>query len=208
MVFNTNRTRLITLSVVLFILMSACSTTQKTTHSSRTAIEQLLHSEAILKSLTQQKQDDLPIPHGAKVTVSTAGLSADNSFVGDVVSGWLGSQGFLLESPGHAQYRIHIVVSALGTEFDETFFGIPPVSGSFIPISIPELSLYKSQNQLGYSNFYLNIFEHPSGRLVHTSPPYIAQTFYNDYTVLFLFTINKTNLRHAPKSKSFSRLIE
>ena len=208
MVLNARRIGWITLIVVFFILTSACSTTQKTTHSPRTAIEQLLHSEAISKSLTQQTQGDLPIPHGAKVTVSTAGLSADNPFVGDVVSGWLGNQGFLLESPEHAQYRIHIVVSALGTEFDETFFGIPPVSGSFIPISIPELSFYKSQNQLGYSNFYLNIFEHPSGRLVHTSPPYMAETFYNDYTVLLLFTFNKTNLRHPPKSKSLSRLVE
>lgn len=202
------RIGLIMLGVVFLILTSACSTTQKTAHSPRTAIEQLLHSEAISRSLAQQTQGDLPIPHGAKVSVSTAGLSADNPFVGDIVGGWLGNKGFLMASPENAQYRIHIVVNALGTEFDETFFGIPPVSGSFLPISIPELSFYKSQNQIGYSNFYLNIFEQPSGRLIYSSPPYMAETFYNDYTILLLFKFNRTDLRHPPRSRSFSRLVE
>ncbi|MCB1985606.1 MAG: hypothetical protein H6940_12115 [Burkholderiales bacterium] len=199
---------LVTMGVVFLIIMSACSTTQKTTHSPRTAIEQLLHSEAISRSLNRQTQRDLPMPYGAKVTLSTAGLSADNPFIGEVVGGWLGNQGFLIDSPENAQYRIHIVVNALGTEFDETFFGIPPVSGSLVPISIPELAFYKAQNQVGYSNFYLNIFEHPSGRLVHTSPPYMAETFYNDYTVLLMFKFNRTDLRHPPKSRSLSRLVE
>ncbi len=202
------RVGVVVLSTVLLVIMSACSTTQRTTHSPRTAIEQLLHSEAISRSLKQKTQQELPIPGGAKVAISTAGLSGDTPFVGDVVGGWLGNQGYLIESPENAQYRVHIVVNALGTEFDETFFGIPPVNSAFIPISLPQLSFYKSQNQVGYSNFYLNVFEHPSGRLVHTSPLYMAETFYNDYTVLFLLKFNKTDLPHPPKSKSLSRLVE
>lgn len=199
---------LIILGVVFLVMISACSTTQNKSHSLRTAIEQLLHSEAISKSLTKEEHGDLPIPPAAKIAVSTAGLSADNAFVGDIVGGWLGNQGFILESPENAQYRIHILVNSLGTEFDETFFGIPPISGSFIPIATPELSFYKSQNQIGYSNFYLNIFEQSSGRLIYSSPPYMAETFYNDYTFLLMFKFNKTDLRHPPKSRSLSRLIE
>ena len=199
---------LVAMGVAFLILISACSSTQKITHSPRTAIEQLLHSEAVSKSLSSQAEVDLSIPSGAKVTVTTAGLSADTAFVGDVVSAWLGSRGFLLENPENAEYRIHAVVNSLGTEFDETFFGIPPVSGSFIPISIPELAFYKSQNQTGYSNFTLNIFEQSSGRLIHSSPPYLAETFYNDYTVFLLFTFNRTDLRHPPNSKSVGKLIE
>ena len=202
------RKALVVSVIFSLLLISACSTTQKSTHSSRTPVEQLLHSEAIAKSLTRQTHDDLPIPQGAKVAVSTAGLSADNAFVGDIVSGWLGNQGYLLESPENAQFRIHIVVNALGTEFDETFFGIPPINSTLIPISTPELSFYKSQNQTGYSNFYLNIFEHPSGRFVFSSAPYLAETFYNDYTILLLIKFHKTDLRHPPKSKSLSRMVE
>ncbi|MCP5246354.1 MAG: hypothetical protein H6937_10610, partial [Burkholderiales bacterium] len=103
------RIGLITLGIFCLILISACSTTQNKTHSSRTAIEQLLHSEAVSKSLTQQTRGDLPMPPGSKVAVTTAGLSLDNPFVGDVIGGWLGSQGFYIESPENAQYRVHIV---------------------------------------------------------------------------------------------------
>lgn len=208
MIIRLRNIGLVTIGMASLVSLAACSTTQKTTHSPRTAIEQLLHSEAISKSLSSQAVVDLSIPSGTKIAVTTAGLSADAAFVGDVVSGWLGSQGFLLENPENAEYRIHAVVNSLGTEFDETFFGIPPVSGTLIPISIPELAFYKSQNQTGYSNFTLNIFEQSSGRLIHSSPPYLAETFYNDYTVFLLFTFNRTDLRHPPNSKSFSRLIE
>jgi len=199
---------LISFGTIVLIMFAGCSTTQNTTQSPRTAIEQLLHSEAISRSLIRQNEDGLPIPEGAKVAVTTVGLSADNAFVGDVVGVWLGKQGYLLESQENAQYRIHVIVNSLGTEFDETFFGVPPVSGTLLPISVPEIAFYKSQNQTGYTNFDLNVFELPSGRFVYSSLPYIAETFYNDYIVLLMFGFNKTNLDQPPKSESLRRLVE
>ncbi len=196
------------LSMCFLVLISACSTTQKTTQSLRTPTEQLLHSEAITRSLNQGVQTHLLIPQGAKITVNATGLSPDSPFVGDIVSGWLGNQGYLLESPENATYRVNVVVNSLGTEFDETFFGIPPISSALIPIATPELAFYKSQNQVGYSNFYLDIFEQSSGKLVHTTPRYLAETFYNDYTIFLLFNYSKTDLVDPPKSRSLSRIVE
>ncbi|SER33841.1 hypothetical protein SAMN05421690_10206 [Nitrosomonas sp. Nm51] len=200
-------TRLSVLGISL-LLASACSTTQKTTQSSRAAIEQLLQSEAVSRSLTRQEYSFVPIPDGAKVTLKTTGLSKDSAFVGEVVGNWLGKQGYILESPQDAQYRINIVVNSLGTEYGEVFFGMPQISGTLLPISIPELSIYKSQSQIGYANFSLNIYELPSGRFMHATPSYLTETFYNNYTVLLLFTFNKTDLDSAPDLRSLKRIIE
>ena len=207
MVFKT-RTYFIFIVAIFLLFLSACSSTQKITNSARTPIEQLLHSEAIAKSLSRQQNDlQLHIPVGAKVSLHTAGLTPDNPFVGEMISSWLGKQGYIVDNSENAQYRINVIVNALGTEFGETFFGIPPVSGSFIPISLPELAIYKSQNQTGYTNFHLDIYELPSNRFMRTTIPYTAETFYNGYTFLFMFSFNKTDLSNPPELRSLSRIM-
>ncbi len=198
----------IALGCIFLILFSGCSATQRTTQSARTAVEQLLQSEAISRSLSVHAYDAIPIPEGAKVTLNTTGLSADNAFVGEVVSNWLGERGYFIESPENAQYRINVIVNSLGTEYDEKFFGLPPVTRSVLPIATPELAIYKSQNQLGYVNFYLNVVELPSGRFIHSTSPYMSETFYSNYTVLFALKFNKTDLSTPPNMSSAKRIIE
>lgn len=207
MVF-TARMHFVLIIAIFLLFLSACSSTQKITNSARTPIEQLLHSEAIAKSLSRQQSDlQLHIPVGAKVSLKTAGLTPDNPFVGEMISSWLGRQGYIVDNAENAQYKINVIVNSLGTEFGETFFGIPPVSGSFIPISLPELAIYKSQNQTGYTNFHLDIYELPSNRFMYTTIPYTAETFYNGYTFFFMFSFNRTDLTNPPELRSLSRII-
>lgn len=187
---------------ILVGLLSACSTTQKITNSVRTATEQLLVSEAVVRSLPKQPDSLLPLPQGAivKLDISISAISADKDVIRGIIAGWLGQRGYIVQDGAeNATHRINIVVDSLGTELGNTFFGIPPVQGSLIPISLPELALYKAEYQTGYARFHLDIFELPSGRFVGSSPQFLADTFYNAYTVLFLFTFNKTDLISPPQ---------
>lgn len=187
------------LSVLLAGLLSACSTTQKVTNSARTATEQLLISEAVIRSLSKNLDSPLPIPQSATVKVDISGISADKDIMRSIISRWLGQQGYVAqEGAENATHRINIVVNSLGTELGNTFFGIPPVQGSLIPISLPELSFYKAEYQTGYASFHLDIYELPSGRFIGTSTPFLADAFYNAYTVLFLFTFERTDLISPP----------
>ncbi|MCO6428335.1 hypothetical protein [Nitrosomonas communis] len=191
--------KVVCLGAALAGLLSACSATQKITNSVRTATEQLLISEAAKRSLSKQPELALPIPQGANVKLDITGISADKDFLRGVVAGWLGQHGYAVqEGAENATYRINIVVKALGTELGTTFFGIPPVQGSLIPISLPELALYKAEYQTGYSSFYLDIFELPSNRLIGSTTPFLADAFYNAYTVLFLFTFKRSDLVSPP----------
>lgn len=61
-----------------------------------------------------------------------------------VIAGWLGMLGYTTQDgPENATHRINIVLDSLGTEAGGTFFGIPPVQASLIPISLPELAFSK-----------------------------------------------------------------
>ncbi|SFW36987.1 hypothetical protein [Nitrosovibrio sp. Nv17] len=180
--------------------IAGCSSTHKTTQSARTPIEQLLISEAVTRSLPAPATGHLPIPQGAKVAVDTSGLTPDQSLIQHVLAGWLGQQGYAVQKDeANAAYRVNAVVGALGTELAGTLFGLPPIQSQFIPISLPELALYKSQYQTGYARFHLNVFEIPSGRFVGSTPVFLADAYYNDYTFLFVISHTATDVAVPPR---------
>lgn len=194
------------LSILLMGLLSACSTTQKVTNSARTATEQLLLSEAISRGLSKQIDSPPPIPKGAIIKLDVTGLTPDKDMAKGVVAAWLGLLGYTVQDGVEkATHRINVVVDSLGSETGNTFFGIPPIQGSLIPISLPELALFKADLQSGYARFHLDVFEMPSGRFITSSAPFIADTYYNAYTVLFLISFNKTDLNSPPKVSIFPK---
>ncbi len=206
----------LTLSLVALGILSACSTIHKPTSSARSAIEQLLLSDVVIKSLPERLETPLPIPHGASVVLDTSGVSEDQKIVRQIMAGWLGKQGYNVmagwfgEEGYHVQgdidkatHRINVIVSSLGTEFGETFFGLPPIQSAIIPFSTPELALFKAQYQTGFVKLYFDIYELPSNRFVKSSAPFFAETHYNDYTVFLLFTFKRTDLISPPQIGAF-----
>lgn len=84
----------IAIGLVTLGTLSACSTVHKQTQSTRSAVEQLLLSEAVIKSLPEQPESSLPIPQGANIVLDTSGISEDKDIVRQVMAGWLGKQGY------------------------------------------------------------------------------------------------------------------
>jgi hypothetical protein len=158
--------RIMALCTVSIAFLIGCSTT-RTTQSPRTAIEQLLISEAVIRSLPSKPDEYLPIPLGSKVILNTSGLTKDQTLLEQVLTGWLGQQGYLVQKDeNNATYRIDVIVRALGTELGGDFVGLPPIQSQLIPFSLPELSFYKSEHQTGYVKFNMNIFEMLTGKFV------------------------------------------
>jgi hypothetical protein len=184
----------------VLMLLASCSTMHSATQSQKAAIEQLLISEAVLRSLPQEASDIIVIPQGARVAIDTSGVSADQILLQKTVAGWLGQQGYAIQkNEDKADYRVSVIVGSLGTELGNSFFGMPPVTSQLIPFSLPELALYKAQYQTGYAKFHMDIFELPAGNLVQSTPPFLAQTHFNNHTVLLFFTINSTDLESPPR---------
>jgi hypothetical protein len=198
----------VALSAAFIGLAAGCSTTQKTTQSPRTAIEQLLISEAVLRSLPAESQDMFSIPPGADVILNTAGISTDRALLQQILIGWLGKQGFAVQQDEKkAAYRINVIVNAMGTEFGSDFFGMPPASSQFIPISLPELAIYKAQFQTGYVKFYLDIFKLPSEQFVQSTPAFLAETYYNNHTLLLFLSFTRTDLTSPPQMSIFRKAV-
>lgn len=198
--------KILLLCTAIMGLLAGCSTTQKTTQSPRTTVEQLLISEAVMRSLPVQAQSPLPIPAGSIVALNTSGLTSDQAILEQAVAGWLGQHGYYVpKDEKNATHRIDIIVGAVGTEIAVVFFGIPPIQSQLIPFSTPELSLYKSQQQTGYVRLQMNIFEMPAGKFVAATIPFLADSYYNSYTILFAISFTSTDLASPPQFGSFWR---
>lgn len=193
-------------SVSLTVGLGACSSAQKITPSQRTAVEQLLITGAVLRSLPSGPEQVMPIPPGSSVVLDVVGISiangpsADLLFLQKVLAGWLGHHGYLVQKEeGKAAYRINVIVRALGTELGGNFFGMPSARSEVIPIAIPELALYKGLYHTGYAQFYLDVSELPSGAFVRSTPIFLGEAYYNDFTFLFLFSSTSTDLEYPPQ---------
>ncbi len=209
------------LGLIILGLASACSTVHKPTQTARTAVEQLLLSEAVIKSLPEQLESALPMPQGAKVVLDTVGTSEDKDIVRQIMAGWLGKQGYDVMAgwfgeEGYyvqgdidaATHRVNVIVGSLGTEFGETFIGLPPTQSIIIPFATPELALFKAQYQTGFVKLYFDIYELPSNRFIKSTTPFFAETYYNDYTVFFLFSWKHTDLISPPQVGVFRKSAE
>ena len=204
--------------------VAGCAMAREPSKTPRTAIEQLLLSHAIERALDDLT---VPIAEGSSVAVEVEGFSnylpfqsagqstkdsqpqtlqnpvygpqSDLFYVHDAVEGRLGELGYRLQDRlQDAQYRIKVLVKALGTEQGETFFGMPPVQSVLLPFALPELTLFREQDQMGYMRYSLDVYEVGTGRFISSTPWYLGTAYYHQFTVLFFLRFKRTDLTFPP----------
>jgi hypothetical protein len=203
-----------------FAALVGCAISREPTRTPRTAIEELLLSSAVQRSMNALS---LPLSPVESVAVEVAAFPTDrlvlqDRFLADpnafpvvptpatglvLVHGLaeerLGVLGFPLQQSRHqARYFLRLLVLALGTEQGQTFFGIPAIQSGFLPIALPELPLYKAQRQKAYMRYRIDIYESATGRFIRSTPWYEGSAYFNQYIVLFFISFRETDLPQAP----------
>ena len=184
------------------LFVSGCAFSRTPSQTVRTATEQLLLSQAIERSLHDLS---VPLTEGSTVMIETVGFAvpptafipSDLNYARDTVAGRLGQLGFRIHPKDEeAKYLVRVLVQSLGTVQGETFFGMPSLA--ILAIALPELTLYKAQYQSGYMRYSIDIYEAATGRFIRSTPWYTGSSYYNQYTLLFLFKYNSTDLILPP----------
>jgi hypothetical protein len=203
------------LVTLLAASLAGCTLAREPSKTPRTAVEQLLLSYAVERGLQDLR---LPIPDGSSVFVEVAGFTthlpfsrtkedeglvhgfpSDLPYVRDAVSARLGRSGYHIRPKAEeAAYRVTVMIHALGTEQGETFFGMPPVQSVIIPFSLPELTLYKEQDQTAHMRVSFDVYETETGQLLRSTPWYAGSAYYHQYTFLFFFRVKKTDMALPP----------
>lgn len=201
---------------IVSLLLAGCAIEQEISRTPRTAVEQLLLTQAVSRALTNLT---LTLPAQAPVYLEVSGFYIDRArltmrdqasgdvqdptvdflFVRDTVAAGLGRMGYRIrrrdEQPA---YLARVSVESLGTMQGLTFIGMPPVQSVLIPFALPELTLYKHVDQSGYARLHIDLFDHATGEYKGSSATLIGRTAYDQYTVLFYFTWVDTDLTAPP----------
>lgn len=183
---------------LVFLLLSACGVSRDASKSPRAATEQLLLSQAVERSL---EDVSVPMLTDATVVMEVAGLTPDQFYVRDAVAGHLArTQGVrVMGARDQAKYVVRVMVQALGTELDQSFFGMPQVQGGLLPIALPELPLYKFIREVGYVRYSLNIYEAATGKLALTTPWFTKTAAWRQYTIFIFLTFRTSTLTDPPE---------
>jgi hypothetical protein len=179
------------LAVVTFA--GACTMPAKRRSEPATPIEQLLISEAIERGIEEMRVH-IESPD-KEIYLDTTGLTGDQKFMGDVMRGWLGRLGFEIENDiENADFQLNLVIQSLGTHQKIKFFGMPASQSAWLPLSIPELALYKRNKEEGYVRFYFDVFDAKTGEYVSTTRDFEGNVYITQYTFFFVFDWQTTNL--------------
>ena len=189
--------RLCSLLTVLCFL-SACGVTRDASKSPRAATEQLLLSQAVERSL---EDVSIPLLKDASVVMEVAGLTPDQFYVRDAVAGHLAKSvgARIVDRRDNAKYVVRVMVQALGTELDQSFFGMPQLQGGLIPIALPELPLYKFVREVGYVRYGMNIYDAATGKLALATPWYTKTAAWRQYTIFIFLTFRTSTLTDPPE---------
>lgn len=172
-----------------------CSSTHETTKTVRAPIEQQLLAESFKRGLSDAV---LPLTSDQSVAVETIGLTDDRAYATGMIERWLVREGVRIPKDGKETILARVMLDTFGTLQDQTFFGIPPIASSLIPVSLPELSFYKASRQQGTVRFSIDFIERETGRLLRSTPVYEGDAFYNQYTVFFVISFRETDLLPPP----------
>ena len=203
-------------AVLFMMLVGGCSLEQELSRTPRTAVEQVLLTQAVTHALTNLT---LRLPAGVNVELDATGLESDRSrlrmtnsdlgtlnspnrdilYIRDTVAAELGRRGYLVRARDmETPYLVRVMAESFGTMQGVTFFGMPPVQSVLIPFALPELTLYKQENQSGYARLHLDIYDNRTGEFLGSSATLVGRTFYNQYTLLFFLTWNRTDIDAPP----------
>lgn len=184
---------------VIFAAVAICLSSCKSptiSEPKRTGIEQLLLSQAVDEAVMAQ---EIPQVKGKKLYVSEEYLeSYDSRYVAGTIRALLSENGgYLVDDREDAEIIIEARSGALGIDSSSTLIGLPsipiiiPTAGT---ISLPNLALYEAERADSVTKLSLLAYEADGGAPVFSSEPYKGQSHFHKYTILFLFTVNFTDI--------------
>lgn len=207
-------------SLLLLTILNAplvgCALEQEITRTPRTAVEQVLLTQAVEQALANLQ---VQLPEGVNVDVDATGLENDRSrlrmtnadlgaidrpsrdifYVRDVVAAELGRRGYRVSARDtESPYFVRVMAESFGTMQGRVFFGMPPVQSVLIPFSLPELVVFKQESQSGYARLHLDLYDNRTGEFLGSTAKLVGRAFYNQYTVLLFVTWYRTDVTAPP----------
>jgi hypothetical protein len=180
-------------TLLLCVLLSCADcATVRVTDPPRTATEQFLLNQstvhAIEKLSAEALRDRRVYLDPTYLTAATQPSQEHSFMIGELRARLLASGVRLANYREEAQVIVEVRSEAVGTDRYETLIGLPAlyffsgaVGQSNIPITTPELALYKHTRQRGFSSVAFVAYWRDTGELIAASGPFVGDTNREDF---------------------------
>lgn len=183
--------RAITAAFWVGVFCGGCASI-RVTDPARTATEQFLTSEAVIRAAEQLSFDPL---RGRRVFIDDSYLSdaAKQFTVGEFRSRLLQAGAYVQPERDRAEMVVEVRAGGIGIDRYESLVGIPSIAApaaatADVPggqtVLTPELAITKNIRQVGYASLSYVAYWADSGEIVTTSGPYIGRTLRQDRWIM------------------------
>ena len=184
----------VALALTVSITSAACSATTQPPGGRLTASQQILASEAIDRALEQLTW---PNVDGRKVFVDIGAPAAadERGYLETAVTAEIAKRGAKLAPDlKSADYALVVLGKAIGIDENRTFFGIPAIESTLLPVGLPEIPFYKSDRQKGVVKLETVLADRKRGGVIARSGLVESETWVRDRRIL-LFALHDTNTK-------------
>lgn len=176
-------------AAMLLLLLSGCAD-PKITSTGRNAIEQLLLTTAVDRSVSKL---DFRMLAGEKVRIDYGNLApqTEKNYVQAALEAHLSAAGAIIAlKADEAKYVLRPVCAALATEDNRIMFGTPslpiPVPDVNLSLVIPELPLYKRVNRYGVCKLSVEIVEAKTNKQARIVGPAVSSSINTNWVICFI----------------------
>ncbi len=189
----TETKRVVAVVVGASLLLAGCAVSTQVTLSQRSGLEQQLLVRALERAVAQLAP---PRFAGRRVALELFALTRDRAFAEAFVAAQLERHGArVVPAAQAADLRLRVFASVWGVDHAETLVGIPAFRAPAVDVGVPEIALFKSTRNRGYSEVQVYAFDGRTGEFVAgQSPVGIGRAKYNRYTVLILIRFTLTDI--------------
>lgn len=154
-------------------LLSGCTTT-RTSDTSRTAMEQLLISNAVDQTLGKTT---LPPVDGRTVFIEEKYLdSVDKGYVvGRLRQKLLNEGALLVDKKEDSEITVELCSGGIGTDNVSSFVGMPGLAVPGVPVELPEIRLYEKASQFGTAKIGVVAYATGNGQLIYNGGAPLAR---------------------------------
>jgi hypothetical protein len=176
----------------LLTLLTGCATTNQVSNTARSSIEQRLLISSFEQALATPDTHEFK---GKTVTVDFYGLTPDKDFAKEFFTAWLqGQQVQIATDPKQAQLHLKVFAPVLAVDQGQSFVGSPAFTVPILGFVMPEIALFKNARHSGHAEVAVFTIDGSTGKFVDKCPPAIGETEYNDYTVLIVVHLTRSDM--------------
>ena len=179
---------------VMGVLFSGCAFSTQLPRSQPSGLEQMLVLHSLEKAAAKLQLDRYI---GKRVYVDFYSQLEHDNFVREYLTTLLQKNGAdVVDDVKKADLTLKTAAAVVGVDYAKTLFGLPaitpPLMGGF---ALPEIAIYKSIRDRGYTDLRIYAFDSRSGEfLAEKSPRAIGHAKYNQYTLLLFFSFTLTDV--------------